>query len=352
MVCLLLAPQTLTAQESGNRTTEFTNPLLPGGADPWALWHGGHYYYMHTTGGNLVLWVTKDITDLKNAKKQVIWKPVDPANSKHLWAPEIHYLNGAWYVYYTADDGNTDNHQLYVLENKNADPFDGSFVMKGRIRTDENNNWAIDASVFSHRNELYMIWSGWKTRRVDTETQCIYIAKMKDPWTLGSERVLLSRPELDWERKYRNGDGSGPRHTVYVNEGPQVLKSPGGKYVHIVYSASGCWTPFYSLGLLTAGADADLLQPGNWKKLKKPIFQQSAAAGVYGPGHNSFFKSPDGSEDYILYHARDTRSSKTPRSPRAQKIRWDQTDYPVLGAPYATGVYLARPSGTGTDIKK
>lgn len=328
----------------------YTNPLVDYGPDPWALWHEGCYYYMHTMVDSLVLWKTKDITDLRNAEKKTVWIPTDPTNKHNLWAPEIHHINGKWYIYYAADDGDSDNHQLYVLENSNKDPFKGNFVMKGRISTDTDNNWAIDGSVFEHKGEWYMVWSGWQTRRVDTETQCIYIARMANPWTLGSERVLISKPELEWERHYVNENGWNPPHKIFVNEGPQPLKSPHGKYIHVVYSASGVWTPYYALGMLTASADSDLLDPASWKKSPQPLFRQSPENGVYGTGHNSFFKSPDGTEDYILYHARDTQVDPPgrgdTRSPRTQKIEWDSNDFPVFGIPYPNGKRLKKPSGT------
>lgn len=339
-----------TKNNGDGAAATFTNPLLPKGPDPWALWHEGRYYYMHTMQDSLVLWVTDDVTELKHADKKTIWIPSDPSNSHNLWAPEIHNFGGKWYVYYAADDGNTDNHQLYVLENVNKNPFEGEFVMKGHISTDKDNNWAIDGSLFEHNGELYMVWSGWQKRRIDTETQCIYIARMANPWTLASERILISKPDLEWERHYINEDGSQPPYIIYVNEGPQPLKSPNGKFIHIVYSASGCWTPYYSLGLLTARADADLLNPQSWAKADKPIFRQSPENGVYGTGHNSFFKSPDGTEDYILYHARDTKTDPPgmgdTRSPRAQKIDWDEEGYPIMGIPYPTSKPLPKPSGT------
>jgi GH43 family beta-xylosidase len=330
----------------------FTNPLLPAGPDPWALYHDGTYYYMNTMQNRLVLWKTKDITDLKNAPQKTIWIPTDPKNNRDLWAPEIHFINGKWYVYYAADDGNTDNHQLYVLENTSKDPFEGEFVMKGHISTDKDNNWAIDGSVFQHKGEWYMVWSGWQTRRIDTETQCIYIARLENPWTLSSERVRISIPELDWEKKYINPDGWTPSYIIYVNEGPQPLKSPKGKYIHVVYSASGCWTPFYALGMLTASTNANLLDPKSWVKSPEPLFRQAPENKVYGTGHNSFFKSPDGKEDYILYHARDTETDPPgkgdTRSPRAQKINWNNQDYPVFGIPEPTSAKLKKPSGTVT----
>ncbi len=340
--------RTSSAPEASMET--FTNPLLPKGPDPWALWHDGYYYYMHTMADSIVLWKTSDITDLKHAQKKTIWIPTDPANAHDLWAPEIHHINGKWYVLYTADDGNPDNHQLYVIENSEKDPFQGRFIMKGRIGTDKDNNWAIDGSYFEADGKLYMVWSGWQTRRIDTQIQCIYIAEMENPWTRRSERVLISKPEFEWERKFINEEGWTPPDTILVNEGPQPLFSPDGKLIHIIYSASGCWTPHYALGMLTAKVGSDLLNPDNWHKSTKSVFSQSIENQVYGPGHNSFFKSPDGKEDYILYHARDTEidppGAGDVRSPRAQKIEWDGLGYPQLGVPLSVKEVLPKPSGT------
>lgn len=349
-VCTFLVGCATTEKGVSDDASWFTNPLLDVGPDPWTVYVDGFYYHIQSAGNKLYLRKTHDITDLRNAEKKVIWTPTDPSNSRHLWAPEIHYLQGKWYVYYAADDGNTDNHQLYVLENSSRDPMQGEFTMKGRISTDPDNNWAIDGSVMEHNGSLYMVWSGWQTRRVSTETQCIYIARMANPWTLSSERVLISKPELEWERRYINVDGTYPGHVIYVNEGPQPLKSPDGKKIHIIYSASGCWTPYYSLGCLTADASADLLNPASWKKSNKPLFEQSPRNGVYGTGHNCFFKSPDGTEDYLFYHARDTQMDPPgkgdTRSPRCQKFKWDKKGNPVFGEPLPITKKLKKPSGT------
>ena len=51
----------------------FTNPLLPSGADPWAIYHKGNYYYIKSGANAITLMRTPDITDLKNAEKKIIW---------------------------------------------------------------------------------------------------------------------------------------------------------------------------------------------------------------------------------------------------------------------------------------
>jgi GH43 family beta-xylosidase len=325
----------------------FTNPLLPAGADPWVVYEDGYFYYIKSQGRSLVLMKTPDITALAQAETKVIWKaPEGTDHSKNLWAPEIQYMRGAWYVYYAADDGNHHNHRLFVLENKNRDPFAGIFEMKARIKTDPADNWAIDGSVFEHRGQLYLLWSGWETPKVDVETQRIYIARMSNPWTVSSNRVELNKPEFDWERNWDYPAAWTPEFPIYVNEGPQILTH--GDKLHTVYSCSGCWTPYYALGMLTTHGDSDLMDPGVWFKSPEPVFQQSVENRVYATGHNCFFKSPDGTEDWILYHANDDPNDGcgNKRSPRAQRIEWQDDDMPDFGVALPTAQWIAKPSGT------
>lgn len=326
----------------------YTNPVKEQGYQPWAAFYDGYYYYTQETFKQIKLWRTKDITDLKKGAEKVVWVPTEISSTHHIWGVEMHRIGGKWYIYFAASDQNMDNHQIFVLENNVKDPFEGEFVMKGRISTDDNNNWAIHPNVMEHEGRLYMIWSGWQSRRVNVETQCIYIAEMKNPWTLASERVLLSKPEYEWERQWINPDGSRTGYTIYVNESPQFFKNRKGDKVFIFYSASGNWTSFYALGMLTADADSDLLHPDSWRKSERPVFKQCPENQVYGPGHCSFIPSPDNKEDYMLYDARGTdKSAFKPeaRSPRLQKIEWSADGMPYLGTPLPETVCLNKPSG-------
>ncbi len=325
----------------------FTNPLLPSGADPWCIYKNGYYYYTNTTGRNITIWKTKDIATLSSSEKKIVWAPpAKGAYSKDIWAPEVHYLKGKWYIYFAADSGNNINHRLYVLENSSADPLQGKWIMKGKLTTPED-KWSIDGSVFEHKGKMYLIWSGWKGN-VNGE-QDIYIAKMKNPWTVEGKRTLISAPTYKWETI---GDLNNPNdvHHVNVNEGPEVLRH--NNKLFLIYSASGCWTDNYALGMLTTSADADLIKASSWTKTKHPVFEQSEKNKVYATGHNSFFTSPDGKEDYILYHANSKQGEGcgTHRSPRAQKFSWNKDGTPNFGEPVAEGVELPIPSGTITEV--
>jgi len=310
----------------------FTNPLLPSGADPYSFYKGGYYYYTHTTGNRVELWKTKNLADLQHAQHQTIWTPpVNTLYSKEIWAPEVMFLQGKWYAYFAADNGENKNHRMYVLENASADPFKGEWVFKGQVK-DETNKWAIDGDVIALKNQLYMIWSGWEGD--ENGKQEIFIIKLKNPWTVQGKRVKISTPKYKWEQV---GD---PK----VNEGPQFLLH--GNKLFIVYSASGCWTDSYALGMLTANVGSDLLDTSSWGKSAEPVFKQSPENSVYAPGHNSFFKSPDGKEDWILYHANEKAGQGCGefRSPRAQQFTWKKDGTPNFGIPVKIKIALAEPS--------
>lgn len=319
----------------------FTNPLLDYGPDPFSTFYDGHYYYTHTMGDKLVLWKTKSLADLKNAEKKTIWiAPKKTAYSAEIWAPEFHFINGKWYAYFAADNGSNQNHRMFVLENSSKDPMKGNWVFKGKIAA-KTDKWAIDGNVFTYKKQLYMIWSGWEG---DTNgQQNIYIAKMKSPTQIDGDRVLLSKPTNPWELYGALHDDENPPQ-VNVNEGPQFLTR--GNKIFIVFSASGCWTDNYSLGILSFTGSDNLLEAKAWKKADQPILTQSPHNKVYAPGHNSFFKSPDGTQDWILYHANANPGDGCglKRTPRMQQIHWDSNGLPLFDEPVAIGVALPIPS--------
>jgi GH43 family beta-xylosidase len=300
---------------------------------------------MNSTGKSLVIWKTRGIADLKNAERKVVWEaPASGPNSRDIWAPELHFLQGKWYIYFAADAGTNQTHRLWVLENPSSDPLQGEWTLKGKI-ADPTDKWAIDGTVFENRGRLYMAWSGWEG---DVNgTQSLYLAQLKNPWTVAGKRVMISTPQYPWEKVGDLNPGKDPSNPLHVdvNEGPVVLQRDGK--IFLAYSASGCWTDYYSLGMLTASASSNLMNPASWKKSSVPVFWQSPEAHAYGPGHNSFFKSPDGKEDWILYHANPgpNQGCGGRRSPRAQPFTWKPDGTPDFGRPVPIDKPIPRPSG-------
>ena len=318
-------------------TDTFTNPLLEHGPDPWVVFWKGNYYYMNSTGTNLTIRKTPDISKLREAEKKVVWTP-EPGHpwSNELWAPELHRWGNKWYIYFAADAGSNESHRIYAVENPSDDPIEGSWTLKGKV-DDASDRWAIDATTFEEKGEHYMVWSGWAGDH-DGE-QDLYIAHMSNPWTIDSPRTLISKPTYPWEL---HGDLPG-RH-VNVNEGPEVLQHDGRTFV--VFSASGCWTDFYELGLLEARPGGNFLNAATWTKLNHAFLTEDAASHAYGTGHNGFFKSPDGKQDWIIYHANPEpgQGCGNMRSPRAQRFTWNADGTPNFGRPAALGEPIAKPS--------
>ena len=313
----------------------FKNPLAEIDApDPSVVFHDGYYYMTFTHNGTDVMVMKSRTLDFRLAERKVVWyPPIGTMYSANLWAPEIQRVRDKWYIYFAADDGKNENHRMYALEAATDDPM-GEWTFRGQV-TDETNKWAIDGLTLEHEGKLYFVWSGWEG---DVNVaQNTYIAPMSDPVTISGPRVLLSEPEFDWERL------GGP---PYINEGQAILKKNGR--VFLFYSASGSWTPFYQLGMLTLEPGGDPLDPEAWTKSTEPLFVANEEGGVFGPGHNSFTTSPDGTEDWIVYHATSGRyDGWANRKARAQKVEWTEDGFPSLGVPQPLEAALAVPSGAG-----
>ncbi|MGI8599553.1 MAG: glycoside hydrolase family 43 protein [Chitinophagaceae bacterium] len=315
----------------------FTNPLLTSGPDPWIIKKDNFYYYTHTLGNRIAIWKTAKVSELKNAPVVNVWTaPATGPNSKNVWAPELHFLNNKWYIYYTA--GSTTDlatQRTFVLENSNADPTTGSWIDKGKIGDPNADFFSIDGSVLEYGGKLYFLWSGQESEA--DKTQRLYIAEMSNPWTLQTSRTQIASPQYPWESM-----GAPPA----VNEGPQILKNPAGR-VFLIYSASGCWTDDYALGMITLKEGGDPLNASDWTKSSSPVFSKNPGGSVFGPGHNSFFKSPDGTEDWILYHAnpQSGQGCGDKRSPRMQKFTWNPDGTPNFGTPVPINSNITKPSG-------
>ncbi len=221
--------------------------------------------------------------------------------------------------------------------------MEGEWTFKGMV-TDPSYRWAIDPSILSLNGRDYLLWSGWPDTKNIVEN--LYIAQLANPWTIQGHRSLISKPEREWEKHVEIGDPSVdiPRHGV--NEGPEILTRNGA--IFLVYSASGCWTDEYTLGMLTLKAGKDPMKRSSWVKSENAVFTADPGGGTYGPGHNSFFTSPDGTESWILYHANPQPGlgCRDNRSMRTQPFTWDPAGAPVFGRPVPLGEPLAKPAGT------
>jgi GH43 family beta-xylosidase len=324
-ICVFGAPAVLLNAEPG---ASFVNPLLVRRADPWIYRHSDGFYYFSATVpeyDRIELRKSATIAGLASAKPATVWKKRSFGNmGANIWAPELHFIDGAWYLYFAAGSSFSPyDVRPYVLENRSPDPMKGTWTEKGRIYT----NWdtiTLDATTFSRAGVRYLVWAQRKTQDMSGPLD-LYIAPMSNPWTINGIQVLISTADRGWELRKRR-----------TNEGPAVLQR--NRRIFLTYSANYV-DATYCMGMLTASADSDLLDPSSWVKSDAPVFDSDPAARIWGPGHNSFTTSPDGSTDYLVYHARSTDRVSDPaildtnRDTRVQPFAWRVDGTPDFGSP-------------------
>ena len=305
------------------------SPLIRQRADPYIHRHTDGWYYFTASVpayDGIELRRSRTIAGLAGAETVMVWRKPDSGPCSDLvWAPEIHFNRGAWYVYFAAapsreikDD--LFQHRMYAISTRAANPLEGAWAFEGQIDTGMD-TFCLDATTFQHRGVLYYLWAQ-KEPGIRGNSN-LYIAPMQDPVTLGGGPVRLSIPEYDWEIQ-----------GFWVNEGPAVVKH-GGR-IFVTYSASAT-DERYAMGLLWAEADADLLNPASWSKSKEPVLTSSPQYSIFGPGHNSFTVAEDGVTDLLVYHARTyTEIEGDPlwnpdRHTFVKPLRWDEDGMPVFG---------------------
>ncbi len=318
-------------------TKTFSNPVWDG-ADPWMVKQGADYIYCYSVNNSIILSKSSKMTQ-KGELKNIWTAPATGWNHSCVWAPEIHFIANRWYVYYAAGVSGPPyiNQRTGVLRSKNEDVF-SDYEDMGVLYTGDNpsnpslNIWAIDMTILEHKNKLYAIWSGWiQQETTDATPQQLYISEMENPYTMKGNRVKISSPEQSWET-------GGP---LNLNEGPEILKN--GNNVFVIYSCRESWLVDYRLGMLQLiNPDSDLLDPANWKK-SGPVFQGNSL--VYGVGHCSFVKSPDNTQDWIIYHSKKSTSPGWERDVRMQPFNWNFDGTPDFGQPVPAGKMINVPSG-------
>lgn len=300
-------------------------PLIPQRADPYVYYHKDGYYYFTASVPEYDrieirrAWSVKGLAD---AQPLTVWrKHAAGPMSWHIWAPELHYINGKWFIYFAAGQAEDPWYiRMWVLENDSPDPFTGEWKEKGLL-IPEWDSFSLDCTVFENHGKHYAVWA--QKRKERTENSALYIAEMITPYTLKLPQTMVTVPEYDWEcRGFK------------VNEGPAVLQRNGK--IFLTYSASAT-DATYCMGMLVAEDGADLTKATSWKKLEKPVFVTDEKAGIYGPGHNSFTTNRDGTQDYLIYHARPYAEVDLNfalydpnRHTWVKRIRYDSNGYPVF----------------------
>ena len=316
----------------------FRNPVSHFSApDPFMTYDPvtGYYYALFTKGKCLEIYRSRHAGSIvEDQESKVIYEPNGEKDGiwGDIWAPEMHRgSNGKWYIYtsgrYTEAPGQK---RLFIMEALSDDPF-GEWQFKCKPTPDV---FSIDPTVYTAPDGRQYICD---SRVVPKVGQVLEIYELINPYTFAEKGEILTKAELPWELVAPYVGAAA------IVEGAFFLERAGRLF--IIYSANGCWSDHYCLGVLEH-MGGELCDAANWKKHPEPLFVYGN--DVYGPGHASFFRSPDGREVWCAYHGMKEHNETVTLAPRyfhMQKVDFDESGYPVMGVPVGCEVEVAPPSG-------
>jgi GH43 family beta-xylosidase len=285
----------------------FRNPVIWGApdedhGDPFVLKYLDSFYLYHSgeTAGRRGISVHRS-SDLVDWEFQGY--ALEPADTgwawSDLWAPEVVYERGVFYMYVSAtrrrteDEPRTWSHEGEGAEAgrrlglARADSPLGPFQLDPEALVER---WAIDGHPF--RDDDGTMWLFYNVHTEDLGIQDVLRGtgnvcdRLASPDRLAGTPLPVSVPSEPWE--------GGPNGDWYWNEAPYVLKRRGRYYQ--LYSGGAFWDDSYAVGF----AHASSLR-GPWRKNpSNPIMR--GRGRISGPGHQSFVYGPDASTPYAVYH--------------------------------------------------
>ncbi len=105
----------------------YVNPLVRNRVDPHIHRHRDGFYYFTATApeyDRIILRRSRTLCGLSTASESVIWrKHATGVMGAHIWAPEIHHIDGKWYIYFaSAPAEDIWAIRIWVLENSHQNP--------------------------------------------------------------------------------------------------------------------------------------------------------------------------------------------------------------------------------------
>ncbi len=294
-------------------------------ADPFVLHHEGNYYAYGTAPASPQGWQFPVLhsTDLIHWQ-EIGWALQPVQGGANFWAPEVAYQSGTFYMYYSADGVKGSSHQLRVATSRSPS---GPFEDSGQVLIPDD-PFTIDAHPFQDRDGQWYLYYARDFLTLDGDNRVgtgIVVDRLLDMVTLEGNPQIVIRPHADWQLFQPQRSIYGGIYDWHTIEGPAV-RLHNNKY--FCFYSGGAWEQEnYGVSYVVAshplGPYYRPLEPN------APILR-SSPGHVIGPGHNSFTRSPDDSQEYIVYHA--WNQEMTARLMRLDRLEWD-ADRPVIIGP-------------------
>lgn len=301
--------------------TEYRNPVYPGYfADPFVWKHGDRWYAIGTgalealseaSHGSEALTVTgkPGVFSILQSEDFVTWRLIGsalemlpPEYGDAYWAPEIAVHNRKFYLYYSVGRGDKAHHIRVAASDHAEGPYRDMGV---RVTNPFHIPFAIDASPFQDDDGQWYLFYARDFLDCDDGVRAgtaVVVDRLIDMTRLAGEERVVARARYDWQRFLENRIMYGGVYDWHTLEGPCTRKRNGryyclfstGRWENETYGvdfavADHVLGPYSTEGMSDEGARVLRSKPGE----------------VLGPGHNCIAMGPDGSTDYLVYHAWD-----------------------------------------------
>lgn len=194
--------------------------------DPFIYTENGIYYLLGTTGNDtwergsdLVLYVSEDLQQFE--KKCVLVTDGSLSSYQNIWAPELHFYHGKYYLIVSVYRADLGRGSLILV----SDTLDESFTMLTGNYITPNGWGCLDATLFVYANTPYLCFSNEWTTPVSCDGDgSLFIAELKEDLTelIGNPKKIVSGKDSGIAVEISNEKTKG-----YVAEGPWLYKENG-----------------------------------------------------------------------------------------------------------------------------
>ncbi|WMI66774.1 arabinan endo-1,5-alpha-L-arabinosidase [Aestuariibaculum sp. YM273] len=286
-------------------------------------------FYLYCTGRGISCFSSKD---LKNWEKQPSvfsekpeWTDQVVSDFKnHIWAPDISFYNGKYYLYYSVSAFAKNTSAIGVATNTTLNPSDENYkwIDYGIVIQSVPNRdlWnAIDPNlIFDEENTPWLsfgsFWDGLKMVKLNPDL--LSIAEPQEWYTIA--------------RRERSFDLADTNPGDAALEAPFIFKKNG--YYYLFLSWDLCCRGDKSTYKVVVGRSEKATGP-YVDKTGKPLFEGGGTLLVegnknwYGAGHNSTYTF--NGKDYMFFHAYDANDNGSPKLKIAELV-WDELGWPSL----------------------
>lgn len=293
-------------------------------------------YYIFCTGRGISVWSSTNMKEWKREKPVFDTLPwaVQAVNGfkNHIWAPDISYHKGLYYLYYSISAFGKNTSCIGVATNKTLHPSSPNYKWTDHGKVIQSypgkTNWnAIDPNIIADKkgNAWMVFGSFWDGLKI--------ILLTKD--RLHTKGDTINLPTIASRKKVSSSD-----NPPSVDDNP---KDAGGNAIEapFIFYKNGYYYLFASIDYCCKGIKSTYkMIVGRSKKITGPFMDKDGMdmakgggsivlAGDnnwYGVGHNAV-ASFDGF-DYLIFHAYDAKDNGRSKL-RIEKLGWEN-DWPVI----------------------